>query len=46
MKTATNATVPEIPCNDTDVINLQTFELHDFFGNARTYDVDGCNGNI
>ena len=44
MKTSTNATVPEIPCNDTDFVNNQTLEIQEFFSNARNYDVDGCKG--
>ena len=44
MQTSTNATVPEIPCNDTNTVNNQTGEIQDFFSNVRNYDVDGCKG--
>ena len=44
LKTADNATINEKPCNDPDLATEKTFQVQDFFMQARTYGIEKCKG--
>ena len=44
LRTVSNETVVEAPCEDADIAKPITFQLHNFFHNVLRYDLPQCSG--
>ena len=44
LRTVTNGTLVETPCEDADIAKSITFQLHNFFHDALRYDLPQCRG--
>ena len=44
LRTVSNETLVEAPCEDADIAKSITFQLHHFFHNALRYDLPQCSG--